>query len=168
MRVLSIMFLPCGGGGNGRRREFGTLEHHNVVRVQVPFTAIISGAMRKKFAFQDEFPSGCPPADAVARDGIFFACHRESPPSSSDFTTAAQRDAYVGGCECRRRAHSIWSDLKAAQGLLKSYPRRFKYVSRGKVKKIHGVHAPTSARATHHSFWRYEDVAMHEIFTEQL
>lgn len=150
------------------------------MRVQVPFTAITSdkpaekGSFKmvtRKYAFQDGLPkSDCPPGDATTKAREFFACHKNSPAIANDFATAFERNQYQGQCECRRRAHSVFSEVRDAQALLKSYPARFRYVSRGRINRTHGVckHTPSSANRSHHSFWRFDDVAMRDIFTDQL
>lgn len=157
----------------------------NVLRVQVPFTANSShvvGAnnMRvpaqstsdnsgSRFAFQNEFPDNCPPTEAAPAKGIFFICHRNRPPTDADFTTAAQRGCYVGQCECRRRSYSILKNREDALGLVEKSPQVFRYVSRGKLQAENGVckATPSKNSRSHHSFWRYEDQSMRQIFDEQ-
>jgi hypothetical protein len=124
---------------------------------------------REAFAFQDEFPANCPPPAATPTNGVFYACHKQNPPRGEDFTTAAQRNAYVGSCECRRRAYSILKSLDDARGMMEAYPGRFRYVSRGRVTEHHGVCLATAGRfLSHYSLWRFASVSMHEIFSEQV
>lgn len=167
------------------QRVWNSQTPQSVVRVRVPFTAkhILLGQINmsastsgdsshnrtsKSFAFAEGFSANCPPSDAVPRTGTFYACHKENPPTNSDFTTAAQRGAFPDGCQCQRRSHSIVQDVKDAHGLLKACPRRFRHISEGQLKKSHGVCRPTPRPniKSHYSLWRYADVTMREIFTK--
>ena len=179
----------CGGGGIGIRREFGTLRHHSVIRVQVPFTAsqiappgVAVGKLKtnssdgsdegapKNYAFRDEFPSNCPPATARAIEGVFYVGHRYSPPGPDDLKTAAQNKRFQDKCECERRSYSVMKDLSDVRSLLELYPKRYRYISRGTIKEHHGVCLSTESRnhKSHHSFWRYESVSITDIFCESI
>lgn len=122
------------------------------------------------FAFQKEFPSDCPPADAKPVEGIFYACHKNSPPSGEDFTTSAQRNVNRGKCECKRRSHSILRDVDDARGLVEKYKKMFSYISRGRLQPHHGALAETGhpGSESHCSFWRFANVSMVELFDEQI
>jgi hypothetical protein len=175
-----IALLPlCGGGEIGRRREFGTLEHHNVVRVQIPFTAVSPrwimppptsnpspspSQPTHDFSYLDDL-SSCPPQDARPTDGTFYAFHDSNPPGPSDFQSAAQRNHYVGKDECQRRSNSIWSNLDALRKRIapvrKRNPLIWQFISAGDVKTTSGV---VAGDGPHHSFWVCATTSMHAIF----
>jgi hypothetical protein len=120
--------------------------------------------------FAGELPEGCPPATAAAGDVVFYAAHRDNPPSDFDFTTAFQRKAYKNSPECERKCNSVMADESHARHLLDAVPDRFKFVSRGHVQATHGVweHSPAPGRESHHSLWLYVGVRMHDVFIEIL
>ena len=168
----------CGGGGIGIRRGFGTLEHHSVMRVQVPFTAVSSGAIMADptanpsghdFSHLEDIPS-CPPRSASSREGTFYAFHDSAPPDESDFQTAAQRGTHRTGDECERNANSIWSDLEALQKrisqLRRKHPHRYNFVSSGNITNDHGVFK--DAADPHCTFWVCGKHSMRDIFTTQV
>ncbi len=41
-----------------------------------------------------DLPDECPPTDAKRETVVFYAAHRDNPPSDFDFTTAWQRNAF--------------------------------------------------------------------------
>jgi hypothetical protein len=121
----------------------------------------------RKFAFEKEFPPGCPLDGANPVNGFFYACHLAKPAGIKDFLTAAQNNRFKGKCECKRRSHSIMSSIEDARGLIDLCPLLYRYVSRGHLLEQHGFALHTPGKyASHHSFWRYDDVSMSAIFCE--
>src|SRR5579859_4125687 len=83
--------------------------------------------------FDDDLPEGCPPSQATLGNATFYAAHKDRPPSSSDFTTAWQRNAFPIGLECNRKSNSVMAGEADARHLLKLYPTRYRFVSSGAV-----------------------------------
>jgi hypothetical protein len=146
----------------------------NVVRVQVPFTAIISG--RKMAEPAHDFSrlqdlASCPPREATPVTGTFYAFHGSDPPDESDFRTSHERGV-VRADPCKCRANSIWSDLEALKRKIghfkRSNARLFQYISAGDVCHEHGVCLPFDVEPEHCSFWICGKTSMRAIFKNRV
>ena len=120
--------------------------------------------------YEHELPDGCPPADAVDSDGSFYATHRNDPPGDDDFRTAAERGAFPRGDACERHGNSIMERVEDALHLCRLHPDLHRYVSRGQLQPDYGVVSitPTKRFPSHHTFWRYKGVSMHDLFAVTL
>jgi hypothetical protein len=118
----------------------------------------------------EQLPAGCPPGEANNGEKVFFAAHRDAPPSDFDFTTAFYRNAYRADSECSRKSNSVMAEEGDIRHLVELVPKRFKYASRGMINPSHGVwmHTPENEYASHHSLWLCIGIRMHEIFNEQI
>jgi hypothetical protein len=169
--------------------DAGDLESPNtisVMPVQVRFTAFAPGRKMGEHSQNSGTPQtqtdrsgyqfgylsdleSCPPGNAVAREGLFYAFHDSNPPDAADFQTAAQRMAYLGKKEdeCKRRSNSVWSDLNAlrsrVQELQRRHPMRYRHISSGQINAKHGL--LDCGNGPHHSFWVCRTTSMHQIFT---
>jgi hypothetical protein len=121
-------------------------------------------------AFADELPDMCPPPGATSANGIFYATHRTAPPGQFDFRTAAARNVFKGGDECKRRGNSVVASVDDARHLCRAYPDSYAYVSEGELNATHGmiVKDETNRLPSHHTLWRFAGVTMHSIFTKVL
>jgi len=119
-------------------------------------------------SFADELTNDCPPAIATPATGTFYAAHRVSPPDRLDFTTAASRDVFRSGNECKRRGNSIVASVDDARHLCRAHPDSYAYVSEGVLTNAHGmlVRDETRKLPSHHTLWRLSGVTMHSIFTK--
>lgn len=118
--------------------------------------------------YADELPNACPPADASAATGTFYATHRASPPDGLDFRTAASRDVFKRADECKRRGNSIMASIEDARQLCRAYPDVHVYVSAGALEAQHGMllRDETKKYPSHHTLWRFYGVTMHDIFVK--
>ena len=62
------------------------------------------------------------------------------------------------------------ASLEDALGLREASPDVYRYISRGRVLPEHGLclATPSKCYKTHHSFWRYASVSMHDIFKDMV
>ena len=118
--------------------------------------------------YADELPAGCPRGGATDATGTFYATHRSSTPDSNDFRTAAGRNAFNGGNECKRRGNSVMASLDDAKQLCLAHPDVHVYVSEGVVEARHGklLKDGSNRYSSHHTLWRYAGVTMHIIFSK--
>lgn len=117
--------------------------------------------------YAEDLPGGCPPSDAKCEPAVFYAAHRDQPPSDFDFTTAWQRNVFPNATECERKSNSVMAREEDARHLLKLVPKRYRFVSRGAVTVQHGVwkHSGTNNFKSHHSLWVFRGVQMKDIFS---
>lgn len=118
--------------------------------------------------YADELPDACPPGDALAATGTFYATHRVSPPDASDFRTAAVRNAFKGQDECKRRGNSVMAALDDARQLCRAHPDVHIFISEGVFEAEHGklLEDESKRYPSHHTLWRYAAVTMHSIFSK--
>jgi hypothetical protein len=132
----------------------------------------MAASAKRQFAFHTdpEFPKvNCPPEDAISSEAVFFILHPNDKPDEGGFSTSAQNKSFPNACECQRRSYSMFSEVNDIKNVLHATKRLLRYIYRGRVKPNHGVWKSTpSKNGSHHSFWRYEDVKMSEIFVERV
>jgi len=117
--------------------------------------------------FPDDWPSGCPPHDAVDPNGDFFACHKESPASADDFKTAAERGLHASRDACQRRGLSVCQTIDDAREIIRRFPRAFRFVSKGALAAEHGKIKRTDGPVfSHHTFWKCRTLTFHQLFTQ--
>lgn len=116
--------------------------------------------------FPENWPQTCPPDDSVFPEGEFFAAARDTPFLPQDFTSAKDRNAFIGCDECQRCGVSILKNLSDAESLLERFRRIYKYVARAELTVVHGKvkDTPTQAAASHCTIWPCQDVDLKKVF----
>lgn len=115
--------------------------------------------------FPSDWPSDCPPPDAVDASGTVYRLAKSSPASSVDFQTHHETGKLLDAPACLRRGLSVFRDRSDAQHQFRAYPRLGRYLAEGTLAPECGVTKLTTGRFPSHStWWVYEGVDRARLF----
>jgi hypothetical protein len=116
--------------------------------------------------FPDDWPAGCPPADAGAADGDAYRLVRNDPPTADDFLTHHETGKLPNASPCLRCGLSVFRSRDDAEHQHRAYPRLGRFIARGTFQARDGVTLLTRGRQpTHTTWWPYEGVDRARIFS---
>lgn len=115
--------------------------------------------------FPADWPSGCPPADAVDADGIVFRIVKNDPPLGSDFATHYETGRLKHAPECLRCGLSVFRQLRDAVHQRFLLPKLGPWIVQATPMAEHGkTKRTTGQQPTHTTFWTYEGVDRTALF----
>lgn len=121
-------------------------------------------------SFPADWPSDCPPADAVDAEGTVFRIVKHNPPVRADFATHHETGRLKNAPACLRCGLSVFRELRDAVHQRSLLPKLGQWIVQGTLSAEYGkTRLTTGQQPTHTTFWTYEGVdrtAFFAIITE--
>lgn len=117
--------------------------------------------------FPPDWPSPCPPDDAVPTTGRIFRRTKRKPPSDKDLKTHHQRGTADGQFSpCGRCALSVLTDESDLEHSFRLFGYQGNYVFSAELLPSHGtMKLVGGAIESHTNVWFYEGVDVETLFT---
>lgn len=118
----------------------------------------------QEMAWPEHYPPNCPPASAVAVEGIYYRLVNNNPPEESDLRSNWQKfpNTQWGNSLCKACGLSIFSTKEDAQRTRLRIPAfRDSLVAAASVDPSSGpvLHTPSRHAQSHHTWWLDEEYA---------
>lgn len=115
--------------------------------------------------FPADWPSNCPPADAVDADGVVFRIVKNDPPLAADFATHRETGRLKTAPECLRCGLSVFRDLCDAVHQRLLLPKLGPWIAQATLASNHGKTKSTAGQQpTHTTFWTFEGMDRAALF----
>lgn len=116
--------------------------------------------------FPREWPTECPPSEAVAAKGIVYRTCKGSPLSQDDFKSYLEHGKAPNACPCLRAGLSVFRDRHDAIHHANQFRRMAGLVSAGELRPEHGNTKPTPSKTgpSHTTWWPVEGLDRASIF----
>lgn len=115
--------------------------------------------------FPADWPSDCPPADAVDAEGIVFRIVKNNPPLGADFATHREMGRLKTAPQCLRCGLSVFRELRDAVHQRLLLPKLGQWIAIASLAGNHGKTKVTAGQQpTHTTFWSYEGVDRAALF----
>jgi hypothetical protein len=115
--------------------------------------------------FPADWPSDCPPADAVEADGVVFRIVKNAPPMASDVATHRETGRLRAAPECLRCGLSVFRDLRDAVHQRLLMPKLGQWIAKATLIADYGkTKLTTGQQPTHTTFWTFEGVDRAALF----
>jgi hypothetical protein len=100
----------------------------------------IRGMLAKEWAlkFSDQWPTNCPPDDAIEASGIAYRLVNHNPPHGDDFQTHFETGKLPKAAPCMRSGLSAFRELQDAVHQRKLFPRLGKWIATALLSPLHG------------------------------
>lgn len=119
----------------------------------------MNAEMHAPLGFPEDWPNGCPPADATPASGEAFRLVKHKPPVAADFLTHSERGLLLRANPCLRRGLSVFTEIEGAVHMHELFPKIGEFVAKGTLTGEHGKSKPTEGKHPAHStWWPYEGV----------
>ena len=122
-------------------------------------------------SFPDDFPSNCPPQDAIDANGLYYRIVNNNPPTSDDFLSKHELGAipkYRAGQSflCRWRALSLYASIGDAEHHRDVMPGDGEFIAEGQLVREMGRTklTPNPDRMSHTEWWCYHGIVRHLAF----
>lgn len=115
-------------------------------------------------SFPEDWPSCCPPPDAIDAQGTFFRVVRKRPCVADDFRSQAELGKFKGANQCLRHGLSVLCCIEAARNTCAKYPHLGKLISIASLAPEHGKVSCKNANG-HATWWSYRDIVRHQLFS---
>ena len=113
--------------------------------------------------FPENWPSDCPPQDAVEAEGAVFRIVNHDPPADDDFLTNFESGEFPTRPACLRCGLSVHRILADAIHTKTKYPKIGSRIAKGTLTMEHGKTKQTG-QASHTTWWVYPGVNRARIF----
>jgi len=104
-------------------------------------------------SFPDDWPPGCPPADAQAAGGLVYRLVRTNPPTASDFLTHAELGKMPKAPACLRVGLSVFRTRDHAVHQAQLFPFLGNQIASGELCAEHGKTKLTPGKMPSHTTW---------------
>jgi hypothetical protein len=103
--------------------------------------------------FPTDWPTDCPPRDAVSASGHVFRIVKQAPPAADDFVTHHEAGTYRKAPPCLRAGLSVFRTLDDAVHQRELFPALGEHIARGSLAAHHGKTKLTQGRQPSHTTW---------------
>ncbi|MEY4576728.1 MAG: hypothetical protein RL701_1431 [Pseudomonadota bacterium] len=114
-------------------------------------------------SYPEDWPEGCPPAEAQPAQGTFYRILNHAAPTLEDFQSHHERGLAPNADRVKRCGLSIYETQAQARHRQKLTPRLGQYLSAGSLTPESGV-ISASDRSGHITWWPAKDVQRHLLF----
>lgn len=115
--------------------------------------------------FPKNWPSGCPPADAVDGDGNVFRIVKNDPPQAVDFASHMETGRLRNAPACLRCGLSVFRELGDAVHQRSLMPKLGRWIAMAALQPNHGKTKMTSGgEPTHTTWWPYQSLEREALF----
>lgn len=104
-------------------------------------------------SFPDDWPPGCPPADAQAASGLLYRLVKSNPATASDFLTHADLGKMPKAPPCLRVGLSVFRTRDDVVHQAELFPFLGNQVASGEVCSEHGKTKLTPGKMPSHTTW---------------
>lgn len=110
-------------------------------------------------AFPDDWPQGCPPADAEPAAGLVYRLVKNAPVLATDFRTHAELGKLPKAPPCLRVGLSVFRSRDDAIHQAALLPFLGDKLASGELQPVHGRTKLTAGRMpSHTTWWPYPDI----------
>ena len=116
--------------------------------------------------FPPEWPTDCPPSDAVDAAGEVFRIVKHATPQPEDFASHRETGRLLKAPACLRCGLSVFREIRDAVHQRQLIPKLGNFIAQARLQTEHGKTKLTVGKQpTHTTWWTYEGVPRASLFS---